>query len=164
MAIITFATQAFYIQTADAQTNFDLVIQDSTSTATSIGIANTGENTANSLIVRIPDQAGFRTVGTNGQIVGNLNSGDYTIATFDLVPVTRSNNETLAVELDYTDSIGVRRSIIENVPFNYVSSINSTLGSASAGMIYGNGSGFAAYRQKQGSIFTNVWFWIWSQQ
>jgi hypothetical protein len=154
-----FATKTFGIQVSDAQTNFDLVIQDSTSTATSIGIANIGDNTANSLIVRIPNQPGFKTIGTNGQIVGNLNSGDYTIATFDLVPIARSNNETLEVELDYTDLIGVRRTVIESIPFNLLSSANLTLGGLSTGgATYGNFSG--SYRRSQGSILTNTWFWI----
>ena len=147
--------QQFNIEVAEAQTSFDLVVQDSTSTATSIGIANTGENTANSLIVRIPDQPGFRTIGTNGQIVGNLASGDYTIATFDLVPTSRSNN-SLEVELDYTDAIGVRRSVIENVSSNSIIPTNLTFTGGVTGT-YGN---FSSSSRQKSSIFTNSWFWI----
>jgi hypothetical protein len=159
--------QPFHIQVANAQTDFDLVIQETTSTGTSIGIANTGENTANSLIVRIPSQSDFTVQGTNGQIVGNLNSGDYTIVTFDIVPsfqrvenqtfVRPNNNQTLQVELDYTDSIGVRRSVIEEIPFSFAS-LNSTLGNfASGAVVYGN---LSARGRSQSSIFTNTWFWI----
>ncbi|MFZ1970688.1 MAG: hypothetical protein WAU65_00700 [Candidatus Nanoarchaeia archaeon] len=161
-----YLVQTFNIQVADSQTNFDSVIQDSTSTATSIGIANIGENTANSLIVRIPSQQDFRVVGTNGQIVGNLNSGDYTIATFDIVPMItrgnttiRNNNETLQVELDYTDAIGVRRTVMEYIPFSMTSTYlsNLTSGSLPTGSVFGNGS---TYRRSSTSIFGNAWFWI----
>ena len=123
-----FAIKSFDIQVADTETSFESVVQDATSSATSIGIANVGENTANSLIVGIPNQAGFEVIGANQQIVGNLNSGDYTIASFDLVSTARaSSNETLEVQLNYTDLIGVRRTVIENIPFNFASSLNSSV-------------------------------------
>ena len=130
--------QPFNISVANSQTDFDLVVQDYTSSATSIAIANTGENTANSLIVRIPTQSNFKVSGATGQIVGNLNSGDYTIATFDLTAATRNNNGTLAIELDYTDAIGVRRTIIKDISLSSFLSNSSypisgldTLGSGS---------------------------------
>ena len=40
------------IDIANAQTDFDLVVQDSTSSQVSLAIANIGKNTANSMIVR----------------------------------------------------------------------------------------------------------------
>lgn len=161
----TWSIQPFQIQVANAQTDFDLVVQASTSTGTSLGIANIGENTANSLIVRIPTQSGFRVSGVNGQIVGNLNSGDYTLTTFDIIPTaTRGNqtaitrnstaaNQTLQVELDYTDAIGVRRTVIKEIPFNSLSfSTNSTI----TGFATGNFSRTSSNK----SIFSSAWFWI----
>ena len=91
------------IDVADAQTNFDLVVQDSTSSEVSLAIANVGKNTANSMIVRIPEQNGFRVTGTNGQMVGNLDSGDYTIASFSLAAIGR-NSENLTVQIDYRNT------------------------------------------------------------
>jgi LPXTG-motif cell wall-anchored protein len=124
------------IDVAQAQTDFDLVVQDSTSSEVSLAIANTGKNTANSMIVRIPDQAGFRVTGTNGQMVGNLASGDYTVTSFSLVALGRSHGN-LTVQIDYTDNIGVRRSVLKQVPFNSLSSGNVTAGSLPNGA-YGN--------------------------
>lgn len=124
------------IDVADAQTDFDLVVQDSTSSEISLAIANIGKNTANSMIVRIPEQEGFRVTGTNGQMVGNLDSGDYTITSFSLVSVGR-NPGNLKVQIDYTDSIGVRRSVLKEVQFNSQSSGNMTAGNLSIGA-YGN--------------------------
>src|SRR4030042_2100237 len=75
------------VEVADAQTDFDLVIQDSTSSEISLAIANIGKNTANSMIVRIPEQESYKSTGTNGQMVGNLESGDYTIVSFSIASI-----------------------------------------------------------------------------
>lgn len=157
-----FAEEQFNIQVSDAQTDFALVIQDSTSSGTSIGIANTGENTANSLIVTVPEQLNFRVTGTtNGQILGNLNSGDYTIATFQITP-TSSTNHTLEVELAYTDTIGVRRTVIKDVQFNSAASDFSAGNFTVQGRNFNSGqaiiNGQGVSFQKQG-ITGNPWFW-----
>jgi len=153
--------KSFDIPIANAQTDFDLVIQESSGTDVSLAIANIGKNTANSLIIRIPEQNSFAISGTNGQMVGNLNSGDYTIVSFGLTPIGRSDTGTLKVQLDYTDSIGKRRSLIKDVQFISSSPIrNATM------QRYGNVSGNAiprgnfANQQASGSIFKNAWFWL----
>jgi LPXTG-motif cell wall-anchored protein len=124
------------VDVANAQTDFDLVVQDSTSSQVSLAIANIGENTANSMIVRIPQQNGFRVTGTNGQMVGNLASGDYTVASFILVSLAR-NSGNLTVQIDYTDNIGVRRTVLKQVQFNSQPSGNFTAGTTPSGA-YGN--------------------------
>jgi hypothetical protein len=131
-----YTTQNLGIYVMDAQTNFATVMQDESGTSISLAVANIGENTANSMIVTIPNQKNFRVSGTNAQMVGNLNAGDYSLVNFNVIPlmsgyadqgayeVQRDNN--LTVEIDYTDNIGVRRSVFENVTFNPVSSMNLT--------------------------------------
>jgi hypothetical protein len=130
------AVYSMDIDIANAQTDFDLVVQDSTSSEVSLAIANIGKNTANSMIIRIPEQNGFRVTGTNGQMVGNLDSGDYTVASFSLVSLGR-NSGNLTVQIDYTDNIGVRRSVLKHVQFNSVPSGNITAGVPPSGA-YGN--------------------------
>jgi len=112
------------INIANAQTNFDLVVQDSTSSDISLAIANIGKNTANSMIVRIPDQDSFKLTGTNGQMVGNLDAGDYTIVNFNLISSGR-NNDPLIVQIDYTDNIGERRSVLKEIALNAQSIVNT---------------------------------------
>jgi len=149
-------TKVFDIQVTNAQTDFDLVVQESTGTEVSLAIANIGKNTANSLIVRIPQQDNFEVSGTNGQMVGNLASGDYSIVGFSLVSVGRVTGERiLNVEMDYTDNIGVRRSVIKNISFSpNLSGLNAT----SQG--YGNFTGrFAGTQTNSSSIFKSIWFW-----
>lgn len=102
------------VYVADAQTDFDLVLQDSSDSEISLAIANVGKNTANSMIVRIPDQESYSATGTSGQMVGNLDSGDYTIVSFD-ISENRNSDGVLEVQIDYTDSIGERRSVTKEI-------------------------------------------------
>lgn len=150
---------SFPIQISDVQTDFDLVIQESSGTDVSIAIANIGKNTANSLIVRIPEQDNYGVSGTNGQMVGNLDSGDYTIVSFTLAQVGRSTDSNpLQVQLDYTDSIGERRSLIKNIQFISASPVGFNMtgkGQAPNGN-FGDGN-FQA--QQSNSIFKSIWFW-----
>jgi hypothetical protein len=132
-------TTTFEIYISNAQTDFDLVVQDSTSSEMSIAIANIGKNTANSMIVRIPEQEDYVTTGTNGQMVGNLDAGDYTIVSFSLTSTTR-NAEDLEVQIDYTDNIGERRSVIKEISLSGSStSVNtSDMTGMATGMPNGN--------------------------
>ncbi|MFA5856835.1 MAG: hypothetical protein WC867_05725 [Candidatus Pacearchaeota archaeon] len=126
--------KTFPISIVDSQTNFDIVVQDATTTQVSFGVVNTGKNIANSMIVKIPQQNSYRVTGTSEQIVGNLDAGDYTIVSFSLTTAARSRNTTnsesltpLKVQIDYTDEIGERRSLTKDVQFNVASfSTNST--------------------------------------
>ncbi|MFH0897755.1 MAG: hypothetical protein V1850_06905 [Candidatus Bathyarchaeota archaeon] len=118
----------FNITVSNPRTDFDVVAQD----ASTIAIANVGANSASSVIVRIPDQQNFRTNGTSASIIGNLNAGDYTLASFQILS-SRTPNSTnvspaasnLTVEISYTDTLGIRRTVEKSVPFGF-SNIAST--------------------------------------
>lgn len=155
-----YSTKTFNITIEDSRTNFDAVVQETSGSQVSIAIANTGKYTANSMIVRIPDQTNFRVSGTNGQMVGNLESGDYTIVGFTIMPNMQrnqgatnmsANQNILKVQIDYTDGIGERRTSILEIPLAKSSlSTNSTASLP---------SGFGARRQKS-SIFSQWYFWV----
>ena len=144
----------FDVQVDNSKTDFDLVIQDSTSSETSIAIANTGKNTANSLIVKIPEQQNFRVTGTNGQMVGNLNSGDYTVVSFSLAPTGMGSRSerNLTVQLDYTDLIGERRSVLKDIQVGpqTLSGFNMT---GTTGQSYGNFAGGRTNAKKNNSFW-----------
>jgi hypothetical protein len=112
----------FNISISNPRTEFDVIVQDSTTLA----IANIGANTAQSVIVRIPQQQNFRVNGTSATIIGNLNAGDYTLTTFQLFPVRNSNTSSvgniLTVEISYTDTLGIRRTIQKNVSYEFSAS------------------------------------------
>jgi hypothetical protein len=145
-----YMTKSFNISVQDLRTTFDAVVQEISGSDISIAIANTGMHTANAMVVRIPEQGNFEVSGTNGQMVGNLASGDYTIVSFSVIPKrsrratpeqanSTLNGNSLKVQIDYTDGIGERRTSILEIPLN----LNS---------IYGN-STLASYRSINGSVF-----------
>jgi hypothetical protein len=73
-------------------TTFDLVVQTSTSGSTTFSVVNTGANVASSVIVSIPQQLNYQTSGVSSTSLGNLDAGDYTLATFQIV--STSSNTT----------------------------------------------------------------------
>ncbi|MBS3172535.1 hypothetical protein J4438_03070 [Candidatus Woesearchaeota archaeon] len=127
----SYIEKKFDIEIQDSRTNFDAVIQESTSSEVSIAIANTGKYVANSVVVRIPEQDSFRVTGTDGQMVGNLDSGDYTIVNFALTKIPVKNNEdnNLKFDIYYTDSLGFRRTVNMQLPMNsgLTDSVDNTL-------------------------------------
>jgi hypothetical protein len=128
----SFVEEGFNLTVTDVQTDFAVVVQQSSGTQVSLGIVNTGKNVANSLIVGIPQQDNYRPSGTSQQIVGNLAAGDYTIVSFTVTPQFSRNTTRGApgavgqapanaaeqmpkVKMDYTDGIGERRSVVKEV-------------------------------------------------
>ncbi len=135
---------SFDIEVSGAQTEFDAVVQEINGNEISIALANTGKKDANSVIVMVPEQEYFESRGTSGQMVGNLESGDYTLVVFDISEKKVESNERLKLkfeekggeesgnlkitaekekeekflelQVDYTDTIGERRSIIKKIP------------------------------------------------
>jgi uncharacterized membrane protein len=63
-------------------TDFDVAFSDNANSQMSFTIANIGSNPANSVSVVIPQQMGWSVSGSNSVIIGNLNKGDYTVASF----------------------------------------------------------------------------------
>jgi hypothetical protein len=134
---------AFYIENKfnvtiqDSRTSFDAVIQETSGSDVSIAIANIGKYTANSVVVRIPEQDSFTASGTDGQMVGNLESGDYTIVGFTIsskattpqqnmnksrtdIPTTPSTASDTKLKFDiyYTDDLGERRVVNMELPLS----------------------------------------------
>jgi hypothetical protein len=78
-------------------TDFDVAFSESASGETSFSVANIGSNPANSVSVIIPEQRNWKVSGSNSVIIGNLNKGDYTVASFKLqssTSTTTSQNRT----------------------------------------------------------------------
>jgi len=141
----TSMTKKFNITIEDARTIFDAVIQEISGSDVSIAIANAGKYTANSVVVRIPEQENFAVSGSDGQMVGNLESGDYTVVAFSLTQKANppfgesgtfsrqdveknasAGTRTLKFDIHYTDNIGVRRVVNMELPFGAVSAVNTT--------------------------------------
>lgn len=66
------------------ETDFDVSFSESDEGEISLSVANVGNNIAYSVKVSIPDQENYKVSGSSSTIVGNLEKGDYTIASFDV--------------------------------------------------------------------------------
>ena len=146
-----FIRKVFPITIQDARTDFDAVVQDVSGSSVSIALANTGKYAANSVVVRIPEQEGFSAVGTDGQMVGNLASGDYTVVSFELKEKGSSDSKLL-FDIYYTDSLGKRRIVTKELPIDLNS--NSIISSLDSSMLTQKNQGFFS------SLASNWVFWI----
>ncbi len=109
------------ITVVEVQTGFDIVLQEVNEEGVYFAIANIGKNTANAVTVRIPEQDYFQTKMISASIIGNLESGDYTLVSFEILPkdtnslTKEETKQDLTIQIDYTDVYGARRSVFKNV-------------------------------------------------
>ncbi len=97
-------------------TDFDIAFSEISNGITSFTIANIGSNPSNSVSVIIPKQEGWKVSGSNSMIIGNLNTGDYTIVSFSLgqSPIDTTQN-FLMVQIAYTNTMGEREFVDKKV-------------------------------------------------
>jgi hypothetical protein len=121
------------------QTDFDVSVSDVSSSGVVLSVANIGKNPANSVTVIIPEQSNFKVSGSSSSIIGNLGKGDYSVASFQISSLTRSSS-TLNIEIQYTDTIGVRQTLKKTVEVQSLSSqtTQSTTSSTTGSSISNN--------------------------
>lgn len=90
-------------------TDFEISV-DTSDSLLSINIANIGTNDAESVIIKISGQGII--LENNTEIIGNLERGDYTIASFE---TTSLNSKEVKIEIHYTDTTGERQSITKTI-------------------------------------------------
>ena len=145
------------------ETDFDVAFSQSSQGQTSLSVANTGNNPAQSVSVMVPEQQNFRVSGSNSAIIGNLDKGDYTVVSFQITqsgtgtstgtsrqrqpsqstqtnPNFQNNrtgsagrNNNLRVVIDYTDTTGERRSVEKNVSIQFRTDTTTGTGSTGTG-------------------------------
>ena len=139
----------FDVYVDDVQTSFDAVVQDNTDGELSIALANIGQNDADAAIVRVPEQDGVMVSGTNGQMIGNLEQGDYTVVGF----TAATRESSIVLQIDYTDRIGERRFEYIEVPLS--SSYDSVLLNASNP--FGGKNGLKGDLESESSVSLAGW-------
>lgn len=100
------------------ETDFGITFSESADGETSFNVANTGSNPAYAVVVIIPKQRDWKVSGSNSVMIGNLNSGDYTAASFRLQStITSQNNSSseIMIQIEYTDTMGERKIIDKKV-------------------------------------------------
>ena len=92
-------------------TDFDVAFSDNANSQMSFTVANIGSNPANSVSVVIPDQPGWSVSGSNSVIIGNLNKGDYTVASFKLQSLINNMTSQNGAPRNNTNFQGRQRSM-----------------------------------------------------
>ncbi len=148
-------------------TDFDVSYSESSQGQISLAVANVGNNMADAVKVSIPDQASYNVSGSPSTIVGNLQKGDYTIASFNVTNTqTSTSPNPLIVQIEYTDPQGNRITVDKDVAVpatgmgfaaTGVRNSNSGNNNSNSIIVYGiiivviAGTSFFLYRkQKQG--------------
>jgi hypothetical protein len=149
------------------ETDFDVSFSESDAGATSLSVANIGNNMAYSVKVSIPDQDGYKVSGSSSSIVGNLEKGDYTIASFNIENTGNAqgndgsqttpsgagkvakdgqnatsllDSNPLKVKIEYTDAKGERITVDKQVKLEMTSGNMTASGPGSSGKSAGIGS------------------------
>jgi hypothetical protein len=150
-------------------TDFDVAYAESSGGDTSFSIANVGSNPAYSVSVSVPQQSAWKVSGSNSMIIGNLNKGDYTVASFTLqsgrtfqrnstgtpeqgsaTQQTQgsSQNTPVTLQIAYTDTMGQRTIVTKDVIIA-TSALNMT----------GGATGRSGYsRQTSSSSLAYLWY------
>lgn len=129
------------------KTDFDIVMQDSTTQGMSFAIANTGQKAATAVVVSVEPQQGLNITGATSSVIGNLAAGDFTTLSFQISPSmgmnrtggrmpygNNANNNAnnnmdgaqpplainqLTMKVSYTDTAGIRNTLEKIVPVNF---------------------------------------------
>jgi hypothetical protein len=108
--------KAFDINIQDSRADFEIFVKDyelSTNTMT-FELLNIEENDIEALTIEIPKQENINVKGPNINIVGDLDSNEFTTADFEAT----SEGGEITLNIKYTDSINVRRALTKTVNFD----------------------------------------------
>jgi hypothetical protein len=106
----------FDLEVEDTRTLFQVFVYDYdylTSELT-FQILNTGSSDIEALAVEIPKQDNVVVKGSNIEIVGDLDSNEYTTASFEAKP----EDGKIKLNLHYSDGVNVRRTLEEEIFFD----------------------------------------------
>jgi hypothetical protein len=112
----SFQTEQFNLNVENVKADFEVYVKDYQVATKQITfqILNTDENDIFALTVEIPTQENIVVKGANRNIVGDLDSNDYTTTSFEAIP----KDGQIKLNIVYTDSINVRRTLTKTVSFD----------------------------------------------
>lgn len=125
-------TKEFELEVEDVRAEFEVVIKeyDYDTHELTFEILNIGDSDIEALTVGIPKQENIEVKGPNREVVGDLDSNEYTTADFE---ATLEDGE-ITVDLTYSDAINVRRSLQKTVTFDSSYFIDRRADQTSIGM------------------------------
>lgn len=113
----TYSFEKFNINIEDGLTDFEVHIQNYKikERQVTFEILNAGNQDINALTIEIPKQENIQIKGSNRNIVGDLDSEDYTTADFEAI---LEKEGEITMNIYYTDSTNERRSITKTVYYD----------------------------------------------
>ena len=111
-----YITKPFLLNIKESKVDFEVHVKDydyNTNTVT-FEILNVGKSDVEALTVEIPKQDMIEIKGPNRNIVGDIDSNEFSTADFE---ATIKNGE-ISMNIVYTDNIGVRRTVEKSVEFD----------------------------------------------
>lgn len=124
----TTTTSGVYI---GGETDFVLALSQSQGTEYSFTVANIGMTQAGAVTVSVPTQDSWKFSGAGTSVIGNLNTGDYTLVSFTLSPT--KDKGPLELVISYTDTMGVRHNVVKSLSLDSIGSEFSLTDGAYAG-------------------------------
>lgn len=111
-----YETKQFNLNVEDTRADFEVHVQNYNAFTKTITfeILNIGKSDIEALTIEILKQDNVVIKGSNRNIVGDLDSNEYTTADFEAIP----QEGILNVKITYTDSINERRTVIKEVFFD----------------------------------------------
>jgi hypothetical protein len=112
----SFQTKEFNLNVENVKADFEVFVKDYNYNTKEITfqILNTDENDVFALTVELPNQNNLVVKGSSRNIVGDLDSNDYTTTTFEATP----KDGQITMKIIYTDAINVRRTVMKTVSFD----------------------------------------------
>ena len=131
-----FETKTFNLNIEDVKADFEIFVKDYDLTMQTITfeILNIGKSDIEALTLEIPKQDNIQILGSKTNIIGDLDSNEYTSADFSAT----ATQGKIIIKISYTDSINTRRTITKEVEFEpeYFKSINKESKSWTSYIIY----------------------------
>jgi hypothetical protein len=109
-------SRKFNLEVSDIEAEFELYVKDYNydTNEMTLEVLNIADTDIEALALEIPKQEGIQVKGSNREVVGDLDSNEYTTADFEAIP---SDGQFL-VNLIYSDAINTRRMIQRSVIFD----------------------------------------------
>ena len=116
-------------------TDFDVAQDEFDGETLSLSVANVGVNTATGVLLSVPVQDGWTVVGGNEVFLGNLEPGDFTVASVDVTPDSLGSSQDIDVNVRYTDTVGIRQTSEKELKINLAGIVVAEGDSGSSSMI-----------------------------
>lgn len=111
----TTTLEEFDVEIEDKRADFEIYVKnyDTLTNMLTLEVLNVGKADIQSLTLKIPDQENISIKGSNTNIMGDLDSNDYTTADFEAT----SSGGKVNIGITYTDEINVRRTLTKVITF-----------------------------------------------